>query len=1331
MTSVHKESSHTTKTFSSTSGNNSSRGRKSDQDFWDFDLPIRRKGRFFQDSSFEHERDEFDAAVRNVLKRWGEGDLLGDTWEDDSLRSSNILNRYRKMRADNLKEDNQAVTITDDDTCHKIMLDVHDFMNGDVKVKLVGERELVVEGQMGNSNNTDATSLASQRFKRRFSLPDLTNMDAITSVMSSDGILTITAPKIVNRSRDGDSTVPINVTGNMKSNVTENYSSTSHSNASSDTSRVAEAQGECDCEVCSQRYGAQTTTNKQQRTHKVPIKINATLTENHQTSQTREPSHTCDSVDRNTEAKQGSNVTAESTIKKEVKSTYSNTTMDDSHKMNQGSDHRENVSTSTNVGSDTQHSTGMQGSTHTKAHSQKSTSTKREFGDIPFSIRDSLPIKRKGHFFDDSFFDDTRTDFHKAVNDILREWGETDLLGDTWDDTNLRHSNNLNRYRKLRAHNLKEDNQAVTVTDDNTCHKIVLDVHDFMNGDVKVKLVGERELVVEGQMGNSNNTDVTSLASQRFERRFSLPDLTNMDAITSVMSSDGILTITAPKIVNQAKDEDFTIPIKVSGTVKNQAKGQFQTSSTCQATTDNSTRTKDSTMVHKQETENQKNESGQNVTYSSEQKGEKSTLVKIDVADANSETLSHTDGSQKSSEHFTSRATQEGSTSSAQANTVNNRANEEIEKQSEQKQNVSDISTQTSFTSSSKMNEEKHSESSKGITLPIKTRGLFFNDMFFEDTWKDYQDAVRDVVVKWGGQSTADDMTCYRKLRTRDMTEENQAVKASEDERNYKFVVDVQDFVKDGDVTVKAVDERELVVEGRVEREEGGSRSTKRFLRRFVVPNAAQMESVSSVMSSDGVLTIMAPKKPSSLQGEADDVAVSVNRSQERREKVSQITEEQSVKTGTEADAHPSVRGKTDASLGSSMSSVSTSSSALDESLRRDGSSCRHSSSVSSSDNIKTSSDVMGYERGHVQEEVQTGGFGEQKTDSWNLDSENTQHKKNISCKIKIDYEEDDVSRESTGSKTSTFADENESDAVHRRLASDQQSSKRGGEAATSDAWATDAGDVSEHYEFDEKYKNRSLPIKTRGLFSDDTFFRDCRLNFKTAIKEVLQKAQETPSSDDEVAAYRSLRRRDLKLENQAVHVDDDLSYQTIVLDVYDFLGGEVTVRVVEGKELVVEGRAKRKEGTSLTTLSFVRRFPLPDRADLETISAVMASDGVLVIVVPKLRRYSRPGATRGRELSNERQARLDGGEMGRGWKDRNVRESSRESQGRSCRSFMSSRLRDSPDMFSESQRRGRETGPSWQERNVRDSSTDSEGSCHAFGSSRRSRHQHFSSDLF
>lgn len=78
-----------------------------------------------------------------------------------------------------------------------------------------------------------------------------------------------------------------------------------------------------------------------------------------------------------------------------------------------------------------------------------------------------------------------------------------------------------------------------------------------------------------------------------------------------------------------------------------------------------------------------------------------------------------------------------------------------------------------------------------------------------------------------------------------------------------QVVVDVQDFINGGEVNVKVVNEREIVIEGHVEKKEGNTTSTKRFRKRYVLPEDIEVEKVTSVMSSDGVLTITTPKKVS------------------------------------------------------------------------------------------------------------------------------------------------------------------------------------------------------------------------------------------------------------------------------------------------------------------------------------------------------------------------------------------------------------------------------------------------------------------------------------
>lgn len=75
----------------------------------------------------------------------------------------------------------------------------------------------------------------------------------------------------------------------------------------------------------------------------------------------------------------------------------------------------------------------------------------------------------------------------------------------------------------------------------------------------------------------------------------------------------------------------------------------------------------------------------------------------------------------------------------------------------------------------------------KANTLSIVKKGQFFNDSYFEDTRQDFQDAVQDVLTKWGDKSKpTNDINSYRDLRARDLRDENQAIKSSQDQRYHK-----------------------------------------------------------------------------------------------------------------------------------------------------------------------------------------------------------------------------------------------------------------------------------------------------------------------------------------------------------------------------------------------------------------------------------------------------------------------------------------------------------------------------------------------------------------
>ncbi|XP_063586974.1 protein lethal(2)essential for life-like [Penaeus indicus] len=161
----------------------------------------------------------------------------------------------------------------------------------------------------------------------------------------------------------------------------------------------------------------------------------------------------------------------------------------------------------------------------------------------------------------------------------------------------------------------------------------------------------------------------------------------------------------------------------------------------------------------------------------------------------------------------------------------------------------------------STLNEQKPESPKEDSLLPIVEKGLFFHDSFFEDIQKHFETAIGQILYTWGeARSVGDLMSSYRCVKERNLQQENQVMAFSEDDQNHKVVLDVHDF-KSENVKVR-VEDNQLVVEGRVEKKEDDFKSMKSFCRRFNFPGKVAMEGVTSAMSSDGVLTITAPKIP-------------------------------------------------------------------------------------------------------------------------------------------------------------------------------------------------------------------------------------------------------------------------------------------------------------------------------------------------------------------------------------------------------------------------------------------------------------------------------------
>ncbi|XP_063225352.1 alpha-crystallin B chain-like [Bacillus rossius redtenbacheri] len=98
-----------------------------------------------------------------------------------------------------------AAGIVDDPNQFKVNVDVQQFRPEEIKVKTV-DNCVVVEGK--HEERKDEHGYITREFQRRYTLPDGVDPAAVTSTLSSDGVLSIAAPK-QEALKGGERVVPI------------------------------------------------------------------------------------------------------------------------------------------------------------------------------------------------------------------------------------------------------------------------------------------------------------------------------------------------------------------------------------------------------------------------------------------------------------------------------------------------------------------------------------------------------------------------------------------------------------------------------------------------------------------------------------------------------------------------------------------------------------------------------------------------------------------------------------------------------------------------------------------------------------------------------------------------------------------------------------------------------------------------------------------------------------------------------------------------------------------------------------------------------------------
>ncbi|XP_015603615.1 protein lethal(2)essential for life [Cephus cinctus] len=86
------------------------------------------------------------------------------------------------------------------------------------------------------------------------------------------------------------------------------------------------------------------------------------------------------------------------------------------------------------------------------------------------------------------------------------------------------------------------------------------------------------------------------------------------------------------------------------------------------------------------------------------------------------------------------------------------------------------------------------------------------------------------------------------------------------DKDKFQVILDVQQFSPE-EITVKTVDNNVIVEAKHEEKQDEHGYISRHFVRRYVLPSSHDVENVTSSLSSDGVLTITAPKKSSTPAG--------------------------------------------------------------------------------------------------------------------------------------------------------------------------------------------------------------------------------------------------------------------------------------------------------------------------------------------------------------------------------------------------------------------------------------------------------------------------------
>ncbi|XP_045497537.1 protein lethal(2)essential for life-like [Colias croceus] len=130
---------------------------------------------------------------------------------------------------------------------------------------------------------------------------------------------------------------------------------------------------------------------------------------------------------------------------------------------------------------------------------------------------------------------------------------------------------NNNYYRPWRNLRASNEDEGSTIKNEKDKFQVNLDVQHFTPEEISVK-TADGYLVVEAK--HEERQDEHGYISRSFVRRYPLPEGIEESSVTSKLSSDGVLSITAPLKAPPKSSTERVVPIIQTGPVKKQIEGE-------------------------------------------------------------------------------------------------------------------------------------------------------------------------------------------------------------------------------------------------------------------------------------------------------------------------------------------------------------------------------------------------------------------------------------------------------------------------------------------------------------------------------------------------------------------------------------------------------------------------------------------------------------------------------------------------------------------------------------------------------------------------------------